>query len=105
MLIMEEKKNTPEFIKPQYFWDVDVENLHLQESERLIIERIFSLGTLDDIKSVIRFYGKEDVINTLMKINYLDPKTLNFVSKMFNKPKTQFKCYTRMQSKSPHWNS
>ncbi len=91
-------------INPVYFWDVNAEVLDEKKSQRLIIERIAVLGNLQEIKAMIKHYGKKEVLKTLCNLNYLDPKTLNFFSLMFHMPKTDFKCYTRKQSTPRHWN-
>ncbi len=92
-------------INKTYFWDVDTHALDETQSKRLIIERVATLGNLKEIKLVIQHYGKEEVIKTLCNINYLDPKTLNFFSLIFQVPKNKFKCFTKKQSKIQHWNS
>ncbi|MGN6802074.1 MAG: DUF6922 domain-containing protein [Ginsengibacter sp.] len=90
---------------PLLFWDIDTSKLDPEKNSRLIIERVFSLGTLNEIKKVIEEYGKEKVVDTLTCLNYLDPKTLNFVSLLFNKTKNEFRCYVRRQSGPQLWNS
>ena len=92
-------------LKPQYFWDIEVEKIDPIKSKRLIVERIFTMGTSSEIMLVISYYGKKDVLNTLLNINYIDPKTLNFISVFFNTPLESFKCYTRKQSMPQHWSS
>lgn len=101
------KKNSgiSSLYSPVLFWDIDTSMLDPEINSRLIIERVFSLGTLDEIKTVIKQYGKGRVIDTLTALNYLDPKTLNFVSVLFNKPKKEFRCYVRRQSRPQLWNS
>jgi len=94
-----------DFFKPQYFWDVDTSDNGIHISQRLIIERIFSYGTLVEIKLLIDHFGKKKVLEELCNLNYLDPKTLNFASKLFNKPKKSFRCYTRKQLMTQYWNS
>jgi hypothetical protein len=101
-------KNQPDIVKvlnPVYFWDVDASKLDAQKSKRLIIERVFSLGNLEEITMLIDFYGDQQIVETLCKVNYLDPKTLNFVSKLFKTPLEKFKCYTKAQLTRPLWNS
>lgn len=101
-------KPQPDIVKalnPTYFWDVDAGKLDAHTSKRLIIERVFSLGNLEEIRMLIDFYGEKEIIDALCKVNYLDPKTLNFVSKIFNTPLEKFKCYTKAQLTQPHWNS
>ena len=92
-------------INPQYFWDVDVNRLHETNSKRLIIERVFSLGTLFEMKLLVNHYGKAEVIKAIKSINYLDPKTFNFVTRLFNLPKKELACYIRKRSKPQYWNS
>ena len=93
-----------EQLHPQYFWDVARSELDDQLSSRLIIERIFNLGNLHEIKLVIDFYGKDQVVEVLMNLNYLDPKTFNFIRKLFKIPEKKFKCYTQKRLKNLHWN-
>lgn len=97
--------NISKDLNHNYFWDVEISTLHPEKSKRLIIERVFSLGTLNEIKKILNYYGEEQVITTLKNLNYLDPKTLNFVAKLFNIPLNEFKCYTRKSSSPQHWNS
>lgn len=82
----------------RYFWDVNVSDINPVKSKRLIIERVFTLGDVKDIKLIIEYYGKQEVVAQLMKLPYLDAKTLNFASTLFNKPKNEFRCSTKMRS-------
>ncbi len=101
---MKHNLNIHKDLKPEYFWDVSIDDIDVSASKRLIVERIFSYGTLKEIKKIIEFYGKVEVITTLTGLNYLDRKTLNFVSKLFNIPPNSFKCSKRKQSHHQHWN-
>ena len=92
-------------LKPQYFWDVDLLKLNDIAATRLIIERVITLGTLKEIYLLIDRYGKAEITRIICNINYLDPKTCNFFSKLFNLSKRNFRCYTRRQLKPQHWNS
>ena len=102
---MKKQLNILKSINPQYFWDVDFFKLDPIKSRRIIIERVFTLGTSKEIAQIIEFYGKEIVLNELKNLQYLDSKTLNFISLFFNTPLHLFKCYTRKQLMSQHWNS
>ena len=92
-------------INPGYFWDINKSKLSEVRSKRLIIERVFSLGTITEINYLIKFYGKNEVVKIIKSINYLDPKTFNFAVKLFNQPKKEFACYSRKQSTPQLWNS
>lgn len=93
-----------EQLNKAYFWDVEIKKLDEEKSKRLIIERVINFGTLDEIKLIKEFYGIKSITSTLCNLNYIDPKTLNFVSQLFHIPKTKFKCYTREQLTRQPWN-
>ena len=99
---MDKKVDITDLIKQKYFWDVDI-TPGKPVSKRLIIERIFSYGTLSEINLLLRYYGEVEVKETLLNLNYLNKKTLNFASKYFGKSKKEFKCYTRKQLMNLHW--
>jgi len=92
-------------LKSQYFWDVDLSGLNETSASRIIIERVFSFGDIHEINHVITFYGEKKVVEVLCNLTYIDPKTFNFISKLFNKPEKEFRCYQIRQSKPRHWNS
>ena len=102
---MIQQLNISKDLKSQYFWDVDIDKLDVDRSKRLIIERVFVLGTAKEIMLVINYYGDRVVVDVLERLNYIDPKTLNFVSKLFNVSLKSFKCYTRKQLTPQHWGS
>ena len=102
---MIEHLNISEDLNQQYFWDVNIKRLDVRRSKRLIIERIFAMGTSKEINLIIKYYGTRDVVEVLKNLNYIDHKTLNFVSKLFKISLQSFKCYTRKQLNHQHWDS
>lgn len=90
-------------LDPAYFWDVEIISLDEQRSKRLIIERVFSRGTLEEIKRIEDFYGKEVIVSTLTHLAFLDAKTLNFVAVIYSIPKAKFRCYRHRQSIKKSW--
>lgn len=87
-----------------HFWDIDIATMDAEKSKRLIIERIFSYGNLDEIKLIKNYYGLNEIMSILCNLNYIDPKTLNFISLLFQLPKTKFKCFAKNQSTGQPWN-
>jgi hypothetical protein len=87
-----------------YFWDVDFNKLEKYKSMRLVIERVINLGNLDDLQLIKEIYSEQEIKETLCKLKYIDPKTLNFSSLFFKIPKTRFRCYTKKQSVQISWN-
>ncbi len=92
-------------LNPSYFWDVELSAFEDSAAARLIIERIFNLGTQNEINLVVEYYGKDKVINVLTNLNYIDPKTFNYIKKIFQIPANRFRCHTRKRLKNQHWNS
>ena len=101
---MNSKKDISDILKQSYFWDIDIKP-EKPVSKRLVIERIFSLGTFDEVVAIIKYYGKKETEEVLLDLNYMDSKTLNFVSKYFDRSKTEFRCYIKKQSIPQLWNS
>lgn len=92
-------------LKPTYFWDVDLAILDDANASRLIIDRVFSMGEIHEMNQLIQFYGKKKVVEVLCNLSYIDPKTFNFITKLFNKSAEEFRCYHRKQSNPHYWNS
>jgi hypothetical protein len=90
-------------IRQELFWDVDYTKLDVLTNRRLVIERVFSFGTIPELKSVILFYGLETIRNEIKMVGYLDPKTLEFALTFLDLNKHEMKCYIKNQSQPQHW--
>lgn len=102
---MNDEKNILSDINKNYFWDIEYSKLHADRSKRLIIERVFSMGSSAEVSVIRKYYGDKVIKETLRNLNYLDKKTLNFASKFYDIPLQSFKCYTQKQSTKTPWNS
>ena len=83
------------------FWDCNIDLLDPNSDKNLILERVFSRGTENDEREIFNYYGKNFIKHTILDIKYLDKKTLNYLSIVFNIPKEEFRCYKHSQSKNP----
>jgi hypothetical protein len=83
------------------FWDCDSSRLDPFIDRSLIIERVFSRGTENDEKEIFAYYDRELIKNSILGIKYLDKKTLNYLSIVFNVPKEEFRCYKQSLLESP----
>ena len=86
------------------FWDIDMKNFDNHRNRRLIIERVFTHGDLDELKKIICFYGIETIREEIIKAGNLDKKTLAWASIYLDIPKTHFRCYIKRQSQKMPWN-
>ena len=83
------------------FWDYNTNMLDPNTDKKLILERVFTMGTEKDEKEVFNFYGNDTIKNTILDVKYFDKKTLNYLSVIFGIPKENFKCYKKSLSESP----
>jgi hypothetical protein len=86
------------------FWDVDKSKLDTDRNKTYIIERVFSRGDLDDMKILCKIYDTKTIRKEIKKAGALDNKTLNWAVLFLNLNKTDFKCYSKTQSNTTHWN-
>ena len=86
------------------FWDTDIKTLSEKEHAGYIIQRVCMLGNWNDWQLLKEHYGIEKISKELLQVRYLDQKTLNYFSLIFNVPKEKFRCYSFQQSAHKHWN-
>ena len=91
-------------LQKHLFWDLNTKTLDPNKNTTIIIERVFNRGDIDDIKYILEYFGKETIKKEIVKAGFLDKKTLNWASLFFRIPKTNFRCYTKIQSTRIHWN-
>ncbi len=84
---------------PHLFWDVDIENIDLNRSRKLIVERVLEYGQMEDWKKLQEAYGLEEIKRLALTIRSLDEVTLSFLCTLFDLKKTDFRCYTHKQSR------
>ncbi len=105
-MMLELKNNTKTLVlRNTLFWDVDLKGIDPQQSKSLIVERVLTRGSMLEFRQLIRFYSLDELSQIVIKIGYLDGRTLNFISGFLNIPKSDFLCYRKQQSNPTHWNS
>jgi len=77
------KKDRHLQIRDVLFWDVDPGKLDPSGSHMLIIERVITRGNLQEFTELVNFYSRKELADAVVRIGYLDNRTLNFVSKYF----------------------
>lgn len=91
-------------LRKELFWDIDFTKLDVEKHKRLIIERVLTLGNLDEFAYLLKTYNWQTLIDIISKLGYLDPKTISFVVSFFGISKNKLACFTRKQSTTTHWN-
>lgn len=97
------EKKQPPTLSRVLFWDTDYDKIDWDGKARYVIERVVSLGFVEDWRAIQNYYGMEKIRETALQARDLDPKTLSFLSVIFDIPKENFRCYTTLRSNPGHW--
>ena len=71
-------------LRPALFWDASLDKIDFKEHRRYVINRVFERGTEEEIQEIIRFYGREAILDCI---------NLNSKSSFENNIKTNIKKY------------
>lgn len=91
-------------LSPTLFWDTDATKIGLDTHAKTIVERVILRGNWSEFKAILGYYGKDKIREIVVKLRYLDSRTLSFCSVYFNTPINEFRCYTMKQLNPTHWN-
>jgi hypothetical protein len=86
------------------FWDVDYDSIDFNKHAAFIVERVLTMGTLDDFRIIKDIYGKPKLKKIIMEIRSLDDRTIAFCSLYFNIKPTNLRCYKLQQLNQAHLN-
>ena len=81
----------------QCFWDMDYTKLDFNKGKNYIISRVIQNGNYNDIKILFTYYGSNIIKDEVVKIRYLDDKTLNMMSLLFDIHKSKFRCFNNRE--------
>ena len=80
-------------ISKRTFWDVDISEHDFKHSYEWVITRFFDRGTLDEVFSIINYYGFDFVKNVLVSTNENLPNhTILLARAIFKLNYTDFIC-------------
>jgi hypothetical protein len=90
-------------LSPALFWDMDLTKIDMHKHSRIVIERVMIHGTLAEFKSILQFYGRPTIRETVTSLRHLDDRTLSFCCAFFHLEKSDFRCYTSGRLNHAHW--
>ncbi len=85
------------------FWDVDPETFDPERGRRLVVQRVLTRGTLEDLRKLMVRYPRSVLRETVLGIRDWEPKVRNFISIWLDIPKEEFACCTSRLSHPRHW--
>lgn len=94
-------------LSPSLLWDQDLSTFDWHRGRGLVVQRVIERGRLHDYFAAFQMYGGIDGFRQIIRdeVPYLSHRDLNFVSKQFEIPKKDIKCYTRTLSRRRRFNS
>ena len=90
-------------LSPRMFWDTPIENIDPWAHRGWIIERVMRYGTLSDWRLLRKWYNKETMRKTVVRLRDLDMISIAYLSLVLEVPKENFKCYTERQLRPSFW--
>lgn len=72
-----EARRIPEGLRT-LFWDTRIENIHIKNNARYIIERVLEMGDLDALRWLQRVYPVRTIIDVIETSRVLTGKSRNF---------------------------
>ncbi|TAL56189.1 MAG: hypothetical protein EPN85_15190 [Bacteroidetes bacterium] len=57
-------QNRPD-IADALLWEYDLKTFHWDKSYKIVIERVLERGNLKEWAEIVRFYGKEQILETI----------------------------------------
>lgn len=82
-------------LRRSLFWDIPDGGINLERNKRLIIERVFSRGNIEEFKQINRVYSDNQIKQIVVQIGSFDRKTINFISKSYQINSKDFRCFTK----------
>jgi hypothetical protein len=58
------QKNRPD-ISDALLWEYDLDTFHWDKSYKIVIERVLERGNLNEWREIVKFYGKEKILETI----------------------------------------
>jgi hypothetical protein len=84
------------------FWDAEMSVLDTRRHMRYIVTRVMDRGTLEDVRYVMKLYGRSQIKKILIQAPNLDYLTISFFANYFEIPKTDFVAYSRKEQAKWH---
>ena len=75
---MGEQKSERPKISSYLLWEYNVEQFDFEQSGTIVVERVIERGNLEDWREMMRFYGREKVLEVVHTSKHLSPKDKKF---------------------------
>ncbi len=90
-------------LRRSLFWDTDFDKIDWDFNAQAVIDRVLQMGTLEEFKEILKYYGKQKIREIVKNLRYMDKRPMHFASVYFDIPLEEMRCYTIRQSGQLHW--
>ena len=99
------QEHTDAKLDTSLLWEYDLSHFDYQQMRNVVVQRVVERGWPDDWYAMLNLYGEDGVKSAIKEIAYFNDKDMNFVSKVFEIPFKEMKCYEKKQLRQGHWKS
>ena len=78
------QKTKPHIINTALLWEYDLDTFNYEKSYKIVIERILQMGNLEEWRNMVRFYSKEQILETIEWSAQLDKRDKEFAKFFLN---------------------
>jgi len=71
-------KSQPKIINPALLWEYDLDTFNYKKSYKIVIERVLQLGNLNEWREMVRFYTRQQILETIEWSAQLDKQDKEF---------------------------
>ena len=72
------QENKPHIINPALLWEYDLETFNYKKSYKIVIERILQMGNLDEWRNMVKYYTRQQILETIEWSAQLDKRDKDF---------------------------
>jgi hypothetical protein len=72
------KDKRPNIINPALLWEYDLDTFNYERSYKIVIERILQMGNLEEWRNMVKFYTREQILETIDWSAQLDKRDKDF---------------------------
>lgn len=72
------QEQRPQIINPALLWEYDLETFNYKKSYKIVIERILQMGSIEEWRNMVKFYTREQILETIDWSAQLDERDKEF---------------------------
>lgn len=92
------KAKLPEFLR-KYFWEVDLDNMTLEEAPTFILKRVLDRGNTTALRWLLKNYSGKQIQNVILNSRDLSQITANFWTEILKLNRNKVKCLQKPYSR------